>query len=187
MVFSFYLSSKLLYDSLFVRLILLDFLINSFDFLTMKLLLMIVVFLVLVTSCLAATVYLKKLFYMEYSRNRLHLKSGIALTASEEDIVVSSHNDVRSNVMPTSDGMRKLRWNDELAKTAQKYSRNCIYEHSSGIFTSKFNKIGENLYVSSLEVAPKKILKEAILSWNEEKNDYNLTLNICTNVCGHYT
>ena len=152
----------------------------------MKLLLMIVVFLVLVL-CLVATVYLKNSLYMEYSRNRRHLNKGIVLTASDKDIVISSHNDVRSNVMPTSDGMKKLTWNNELAETAQEYSRNCIYEHSTGIFTSKFKKIGENLYVSSLDMAPKKILKEAIQSWNEEKNDYNLTLNICTNICGHYT
>ena len=126
----------------------------------MKLLLIEVVFLVLVTSCLITILYLKDLFFMKYSRNRRHLENEIVLMASDKDFVISSHNDVRSNVMPTSDGMRKLTWNDELAETAQEYSRNCVYEHSNEIFTSKFNKIGENLYVRSREAATKKILKE---------------------------
>ena len=114
-------------------------------------------------------------------------KNAIILTRRDKEYVVLRHNEVRSDVTPTSSNMMIIACDDELAETAQQYSRNCVYEHSQGIITSKFNKIGENLYISSNEVTPKNVLNEAIKNWEEEMKDYNISSNECTNVCGHYT
>ena len=120
-------------------------------------------------------------------RKKRNVLNSIVLSASEKNVALLRHNDARRVVQPSSSDMMKLIWDDELAKTAQEYSRKCSYEHSSNITTSKFKNVGENLYISSPEVAPEIILEEAIAHWDSEKFYYNFSAHDCSDVCGHYT
>ncbi|XP_021358308.1 peptidase inhibitor 16-like [Mizuhopecten yessoensis] len=67
-------------------------------------------------------------------------------TAAEKQDIVDHHNDVRSNVQPTASNMLKLKWNDELAATAQSHADKCIFRHNRERSSStSFSYVGENL------------------------------------------
>ena len=119
-------------------------------------------------------------------RQKREVATATVLTDKEKQYALFLHNQARSNVAPSSNNMLKMMWDEELAQTAQAYSRKCIYEHSNGIKTSKFSKTSENLYISGPEMSSEVFLKNGIEHWENEKNDYNFTSNTCTDVCGHY-
>ena len=120
-------------------------------------------------------------------RRKREVKNPTVLNKAEKRFVVLRHNEARSSVNPSCNSMMKMIWNEDLGITAQEYSRKCIYEHSHDITTREFDNIGENLFISTPEVAPKRILREAVRTWDGEKRLYNYTTNQCRDVCGHYT
>lgn len=120
-------------------------------------------------------------------RSRRNVINASVLREIEKRYSVILHNAARSDTNPSGSNLQKMSWDEELGKTAEEYSRKCIYAHSSGRKHSKFDWVGENLYVGSPEVAPMKILNTAIKHWDDEKLNYTYETQECTAVCSHYT
>jgi len=115
--------------------------------------------------------------------------SWTVLNDDEKQYAVDRHNQARSVANPTAMNMLKLSWDEELAQRALAYSRECIYAHSDTDHrqTSKFDFVGENLYISHPEVAPTKSLDAAVTYWDDEKYNYTFNTTDCIGECGHYT
>merc|ERR1711879_679385 len=79
-------------------------------------------------------------------------------------------------------------WDFELEKSAQDYTRHCIWAHSRpmGLQTLPYS-YGENLYVTSGTDLTE--MNQAIDPWAAEHVDFNHDDLSCTNgkMCGHYT
>ena len=109
------------------------------------------------------------------------------LTEDDKKYALDLQNEARSIVSPTSNNMLKLYWDEELSKTAETYSRECIYAHSHGMTTSIFKRLGENIYAKTPEGTPREVIKAAVRHWDYEKFNYTFATNECTDICGHYT
>lgn len=106
---------------------------------------------------------------------------------------VCAHNEVRTQVTPpATPPLPPVKWNKELARVAQSYAENCIFEHNSErtkqyeTISGKNDYVGENLYMSTaFAITP----AEAVQSWASEAQDYNSSRNRCARgkICGHYT
>ncbi|XP_055997126.1 CRISP/Allergen/PR-1-like [Ostrea edulis] len=102
---------------------------------------------------------------------------------------LKAHNDKRRIVSPPATNMKEMTWSTELEAIARNYAKNCNFKHNkqrSGS-SSTFSYVGENLYVSYGDISP----EQAVTSWDDEKNDYSFTNNVCDPNskygCGHYT
>ena len=41
------------------------------------------------------------------------------------------------------------RWNDELAASALRYAQECVFEHSTNRYHSRYDWVGENIYIKT--------------------------------------
>ncbi|KAL8570778.1 hypothetical protein ACOMHN_006928 [Nucella lapillus] len=51
------------------------------------------------------------------------------LSQADKDDIVRLHNDIRANVTPTATDMMKMIWNNMLAGTAEKWAKQCDFNH----------------------------------------------------------
>ena len=110
------------------------------------------------------------------------------LTESDKKLFLDEHNKYRRMVQPTATNMLEMIWDAELAKFAEEHSRKCQFSHSSGGSTSKFSRLGENLYMTSQQgISNEKVGVPGIKAWYDEYVDYDYNSNSCSGVCGHYT
>ncbi|OCT81382.1 hypothetical protein XELAEV_18028201mg [Xenopus laevis] len=86
-----------------------------------------------------------------------------------QDIIVNTHNILRSSVDPPATNMLKMHWNKEAAKTAEKWAKLCLQNHSPKEIrvTSKF-RCGENLYFSTFKTA----WEDVINAFFSEREDF---------------
>ncbi|XP_021059931.1 GLIPR1-like protein 1 [Mus pahari] len=98
------------------------------------------------------------------------------------------HNELRRKVQPPAADMNQLFWDQQLAKIAKAWSRECKFSHNP--CTSKqhgclrdYDFIGENIYLGGIETQPENV----VINWHNESRNYNFDLNTCSKVCGHYT
>ena len=77
------------------------------------------------------------------------------------------------------------KWNSVLAEMGDEWSSSCDWEHGqpSSPF-SPFGSTGQNLYATTASGVN---LTKAVVSWYNEKADYNYAGVSCSKVCGHYT
>ena len=73
----------------------------------------------------------------------------VELTESDKKLFLDEHNKYRRMVELTATNMLEMIWDSELATFAEEHSRKCQFSHSSGGSTSKFSRLGENLYMTS--------------------------------------
>ena len=116
----------------------------------------------------------------------------VKLTQSDKMLLLNEHNKYRRMVQPNATNMLEMIWDPELATFAEEYSRNCEFSHSRGGSTSKFIRLGENIYLTSqVEILNEKVILLDVKEWYDEYVDYNYNsnLNSCNQgkVCGHYT
>ncbi|KAM8909124.1 GLIPR1-like protein 1 isoform 2-T3 [Spinachia spinachia] len=103
---------------------------------------------------------------------------------------VRTHNEARSSVSPPASDMLHMTWDKGLAITAKAWARHCVFEHNSYLkdvhrMHPTFLSVGENIWAG---YPPSSFYEsKAIENWVDEKQHYNYSSNICTNVCGHYT
>jgi len=122
------------------------------------------------------------------SKRYASIRNATCLTAAEKAITLDEHNKARSIVVPAATNMIKMVWDEELAKSSEVYSRNCKLVHSSGLRTSKFSSVGENLWIRRGRGAtPYWAMKQAVIEWDDEKRMYDFNTKRCSGVCGHYT
>nr|XP_039271346.1 A disintegrin and metalloproteinase with thrombospondin motifs adt-1-like [Styela clava] len=121
--------------------------------------------------------------------SRSNIENAVVLTREQENEIVKRHNHLRTIVRPTAKKMRKMTWDDELATIATRYSRKCIYEHNKQRKHSRFEYIGENLYISTGILMDTNLVTNAVSAWDNEKVDYDYESRTCKpgKKCGHYT
>lgn len=81
--------------------------------------------------------------------------------------------------------MPQLYWDEELARSAQNYSRYCLWGHSSqaDMITLPY-EYGENIYITSWKETNFYKIIEDLANEYQFYNHHNQT---CTGVCAHYT
>ena len=90
--------------------------------------------------------------------------------------------------------MCKMKWDRNLAKSAQQYADQCDFAHSTNTYRrevsgrTQWSWIGENIYITT-QMNPDDIVNMATNSWKEEKAYYDFNTRTCQQgkVCGHYT
>ncbi|XP_060756952.1 cysteine-rich venom protein DIS2, partial [Neoarius graeffei] len=102
-----------------------------------------------------------------------------------QDEIVHIHNTFRREVVPTASNMLKMKWNEEVAASAQKWADTCAMAH--GPTTSRMlgsYEMGENLFKAS-QALP---WTDVVRAWHDEVANYNYsTGSINGKVVGHYT
>ncbi|KAL4236537.1 GLI pathoproteinsis-related 1 like 1 [Mactra antiquata] len=92
-----------------------------------------------------------------------------------KDVILNKHNEFRRLQKATD--MNALAWNDTLAEIADRWTRNCRFEHESKGY-------GENLAYSTNKDT---VVKTGLDDWYNEIKDYSYNTKSCSGVCTHYT
>ncbi|XP_071500169.1 peptidase inhibitor R3HDML-like [Diadema antillarum] len=108
------------------------------------------------------------------------------LSEQDQQTILATHNGHRGDVSPSAANMVPLRWDAELAASAQAWADQCTFSHddSSDRRTDEWWWVGQNIaYGFGYSMT------SYIDSWNDEKVDYDYASNTCASgaVCGHYT
>jgi hypothetical protein len=120
----------------------------------------------------------------------LAIYSVAQLTQDEERMLLLTHNDARTAVIPPAANMLRMEWDSAIARNAQTYANRCNFEHSrrsERILGVNFTSVGENLFVTSSTEFSGERLITAVTSWVNEKADYTYSTGACSAICGHYT
>jgi len=125
-----------------------------------------------------------------------------------KDAIVDRHNELRAKIangkekrgvdgrQPKAANMRKLVWNDELAKIAQRWINQCAGAHDKNRRTDAFSWVGQNWAMSSDPNASKQqqLAVSFVGMWYDEVKDMTTKAltdptgnNGATGVIGHYT
>ncbi|ESO95277.1 hypothetical protein LOTGIDRAFT_160396 [Lottia gigantea] len=92
----------------------------------------------------------------------------LGVTEADKTTIVTLHNQFRAEVKPTASNMLKMKWNNEIAKVAQKWAENCDFVHDSGsarAIPARYG-VGQNLAWGS------RSFEAAINLWQDEKEDF---------------
>ncbi|XP_055043729.2 peptidase inhibitor R3HDML isoform X2 [Misgurnus anguillicaudatus] len=91
------------------------------------------------------------------------------------------HNRVRSQVFPPASNMEYMVWDERLAKSAESWSSQCIWDHGP---PHVLRHTGQNLSVISGRY---RSIIDLVKSWYDERHSFSYP-NRCTGfVCSHYT
>ena len=105
------------------------------------------------------------------------------LSQSDKDAILAKHNELRSKVangkqsgQPPAANMKKMVWNDKLAKEAQKIASTCVYEHKD--VTVGGAEAGQNLAVKTTSKSVgksdlKPFWESEVQSWYDEVTENN--------------
>lgn len=83
-------------------------------------------------------------------------------------------------------------WDEELENISQTFSEQCVFQRNVNLndqlqFTT-FMLVGENIArLGPLTTWGEKELSRILDDWNNEKDNYTLSTNKCSDVCKHYT
>jgi len=108
---------------------------------------------------------------------------GNSLTSKDRKAILRAHNKKRQLVKKgKQDGlpaatkaMPNLKWDNDLAKLAQRWIEQCVWDHDTARKTEKFSSVGQNLYMyktttdESTAPAP---WQDSVDSWYNEVHDY---------------
>lgn len=105
------------------------------------------------------------------------------LTEAEIQEVLKVHNDFRGQVangqalgLPSATNMKSLSWNQDLAKVAQVWANQCLFDHdhAGARIVPGYDNVGQNIYLQSIskKVTGMKITK-AVTKWFDEINDFD--------------
>ncbi|XP_053567088.1 serotriflin-like [Bombina bombina] len=101
-------------------------------------------------------------------------------------IIVDAHNNLRRIVIPTAKNMLKMKWSDEAAKTAERWAKTCIQEHSKKELRKIPNfRCGENLFMSSYKASWKYVIQAFFDEYVDF--DYGKGAKFVGAKIGHYT
>merc|ERR1719284_2267483 len=126
-----------------------------------------------------------------------------------KDAIVAKHNELRAKIangkekrgvdgrQPKAANMRELKWNDELAKIAQRWINQCAGAHDKNRRTNDFSWVGQNWAMSSNgnKDQQQSLATSFVQMWYDEVKDMSKKAltdptgknNGKTGVIGHYT
>ncbi|XP_060063996.1 cysteine-rich venom protein-like isoform X2 [Ylistrum balloti] len=105
------------------------------------------------------------------------------VSASDQTLIVNTHNTFRSSVSPTATNMRQMSWDDEVAMIAQKWAEYCQYGHDDGYsryIPGRFS-VGQNIASGHASWTA------AMNAWHSEVSDFTLGGSNVFSDVGHYT
>jgi len=105
---------------------------------------------------------------------------------ADKDAIVAKHNNLRRRIakgqetkglngtgQPPATDMNELRWNDELAKVAQRWADQCIWAHDKQRGTSQYENVGQNnAFGGSSRRLSAPGFDQFIMGWYNEINDW---------------
>lgn len=103
-------------------------------------------------------------------------------TSEFQQEVLDAHNAVRAGATPApSEALPPLTWSAEAAAVAEKWARECRFEHNANR-----GRLGENLAAATPDMWT---MEQVVRDWASEAKDYDYASNTCAQgkVCGHYT
>jgi hypothetical protein len=128
------------------------------------------------------------------------------LTSADKQAVIDEHNRLRRIVakgqetrgvgggQPAAADMFELKWSDELAKVAQRWTDQCTWNHDTNRNTPKYSWVGQNMAMSMSSGPQTTNYKNHIAGWFDEVKDFpgaNVSpytgSNGATGTVGHYT
>lgn len=111
------------------------------------------------------------------------------LNADEERYIVKLHNSLRAQVSPPATDMLALRYDEELARVARDYSRQCQHGYNPSAYTDLYDMPGESMYLTSGVTANMtRVLHRAINKWFSGRKNYSYEKIKCVKrPCGQYT
>lgn len=96
--------------------------------------------------------------------------------------MLEAHNAVRAQATPAPrEALPPLTWSPEAAQVAEKWAKECTFEHNGNR-----GRLGENLAAATLDTWT---TEQMVRGWASESADYDYATNTCAagKVCGHYT
>ncbi|XP_030623872.1 peptidase inhibitor R3HDML [Chanos chanos] len=109
------------------------------------------------------------------SRRKRHISS------RDMTAILDYHNRVRSQVFPPAANMEYMVWDERLAKSAESWASQCIWDHGP---PHVMRYMGQNLSINS---GSYRSIIELVRSWHDERHSFSYP-NRCTgSVCSHYT
>ncbi|XP_061113617.1 R3H domain containing-like [Conger conger] len=109
------------------------------------------------------------------SRHKRHISS------RDLSALLDYHNRVRSQVFPPAANMEYMVWDKRLAKAAESWASQCIWDHGPG---HVMRYMGQNLSINSGRY---RSVIDLVRSWREEKNSFAYPSKCSAPVCSHYT
>ncbi|KAG9335243.1 hypothetical protein JZ751_005489 [Albula glossodonta] len=91
------------------------------------------------------------------------------------------HNRVRSQVFPPAANMEYMVWDDQLAKSAEWWALQCVWDHGP---PHTMPYVGQNL---SIYTGRYRSVIDLVKSWHDEKNSFSYPNTCSRPVCSHYT
>ncbi|XP_078486440.1 GLIPR1-like protein 1 [Ciona intestinalis] len=101
---------------------------------------------------------------------------------------VNKHNELRRLVNPSASNMLMMTWDTELQALAAAHTAQCLFSHSSGLKTSVFPVVGENLRRAGNTADTDLMPNETTQLWFDEVSFYTHGTGACQagRECGHY-
>ncbi|ESO84184.1 hypothetical protein LOTGIDRAFT_203268 [Lottia gigantea] len=110
----------------------------------------------------------------------------VAVDASAKKEIVDRHNKLRSEVTPAASGMVKMVWDDELAKIAEKWAKQCKFGHDN--YKKRATKAYPSVFIGQNGAFDTVTWTEAIDEWYSEKKSFvHGKGSKDGGVIGHYT
>ncbi|KAL3282019.1 hypothetical protein HHI36_005222 [Cryptolaemus montrouzieri] len=100
--------------------------------------------------------------------------------------IVTIHNVFRTKVKPSASNMLKMVWNDNIAKSAQKWTQHCqflTHDSNAGRFIANYGPCGQNIFVATQKVP----WLFAIKTWFLERDNFTYGGRNDLMRIGHYT
>ncbi|XP_067683279.1 cysteine-rich venom protein Mr30-like [Haliotis asinina] len=109
------------------------------------------------------------------------------LSAEDKQAIVDKHNYFRSKVSPTATNLVKVVWDDDIAKYAAKWARQCTLSHDDDAARSLPTMPGVDIGQNA--AAGYESIIKAIEGWHKEVEDFEHGIGNTTvgKVVGHYT
>ncbi|KAI4876324.1 hypothetical protein NFI96_027858 [Prochilodus magdalenae] len=103
------------------------------------------------------------------------------ISSRDMTALLDYHNRVRSQVFPPAANMEYMVWDERLAKSAESWASQCIWDHGP---PHVMKYMGQNLSISS---GRSRSVTELVRSWYEERHSFSYPNRCAGSVCTHYT
>nr|XP_033797468.1 cysteine-rich secretory protein LCCL domain-containing 2 [Geotrypetes seraphini] len=102
----------------------------------------------------------------KYEEERLHSRAKRSISRLDKEEILQLHNKLRGQVYPSASNMEYMNWDDELARSAEAWAQNCVWDHGP---SNLIMSIGQNLAVHWGRYRSPAF---HIQSWYDEVKDY---------------
>nr|XP_039254648.1 GLIPR1-like protein 1 [Styela clava] len=107
----------------------------------------------------------------------------IDFTEKDREAAIYSHNKFRSqNMTPPACNMKDITWDEDLAKYAANYSRNCIYKYKEDTRTDLWTEAGQSFLLASAAWSDD-FHYSAVMNFLNERSFFTYENGTCSEFC----